>query len=99
MALCTTSLSSIDTVTLLTRLHPADDGVFGADSRPPAPVVEWLERALERAETAQTRRLINDVLGDVRALGPIDDDLVELVVGALASVDAAMDLDGTRHTG
>lgn len=98
MALRTTSLSSIDTATLLTRLHPADDGVFGADSRPPAAVVDWLEQALERAETAQTRRLIADVLGDVRALGPIDDDLVELVIGALASVDVALDLDTTGRT-
>lgn len=99
MPLRTTSLSSIDTVTLLSRLHPADDGVFGADSRPIVPVFEWLEDAMERAETAQTRRLIADVLGDVRALGPIDDDLVELVIGALASVDAAMDLDALGRLG
>ncbi len=97
MPLRTTSLSSIDTVTLLSRFQPADDGVFGADSRPAAPVFEWLEDAMERAETAQTRRLIADVLGDVRALGPIDDDLVELVIGALASVDAALDLDRSGY--
>lgn len=57
----------------------------------PAACEAWLRRAYERADTAATRRLVADVLDDVRAIGEIDDELTELVIGALASVEAALE--------
>ena len=53
----------------------------------------WLECAFERATTASTRRLIGDVLGDISVLGQIDDELEALVIGALASIESALECD------
>lgn len=59
----------------------------------PAACEAWLHRAYSRADSAATRRLVADVLDDVRAIGDIDDELTDLVIGALASVEAALDLE------
>jgi hypothetical protein len=56
----------------------------------------WLECAFERATTAATRRLIEDVLDDISMIGPIDGELDDLVVSALASVEFALEWD-ERH--
>lgn len=53
----------------------------------------WLECAFERAATASTRRLIEDVLDDIATIGPIDDELNSLVIGALASIESALECD------
>jgi len=53
----------------------------------------WLECAFERATSASTRRLIEDVLDDISSIGPIDDELTDLVIGALASVESALECD------
>ncbi len=53
----------------------------------------WLRQAYLRAQSAATQRLVSDVLDDVKAIGEIDDELTELILGALASVEAALDLE------
>lgn len=59
----------------------------------PAACEAWLRRAYERADTAATRRLVTDVLDDVRAIGHIDDELTDVVIGALASIETALELE------
>lgn len=59
----------------------------------PAHCETWLREAYLRAQTAATRRLVADVLDDVRAIGEIDDELTDMIIGALASVEAALDVE------
>ncbi len=93
MALRTVPLSTIDTVDLLVQVDPSTDREFGADVRPLAAIFEWLEDARSRTDSAQTRRLIDDVLGDVVDLGTIDSELVDMVFGALVSVDVVLEIE------
>ncbi len=97
MALRTSPLATIETSVLLQQIDPCNDQ-FGADSRPLASVFDWLETAMVQTESAQTRRLIEDVLGDVRSLGSIDSELVELVLGALVSVDVVLEIERAGRT-
>lgn len=52
----------------------------------------WLERAYDSTPDLAIRRLIDDVLDDLWSLGSTDGELSELVIGALGSVQAALEL-------
>jgi len=79
---------------LLTLIEHAPTLDIGGDSgHSTRPFQVWLECAFERATTASTRRLIEDVIDDISLVGPIDDELNELVLGALASVESALECD------
>lgn len=93
MVLNTRPLSSLSVVDLLAVLEPADDGAFGSDGGSALKYRRWLEEAMGRAETASTRRLISDVLEDVRTIGPINGELAEVVLGALCSVELALEIE------
>ncbi|MGF1598634.1 MAG: hypothetical protein ACFCVK_17185 [Acidimicrobiales bacterium] len=56
----------------------------------------WLERAARRTSHPGVRRLIADVSAELRALGPVDRELESVVLGALASVAAALDVERLR---
>ena len=92
--LSTISLDQIAVMDLLTLIEHAPTidigGVSGSCTRA---YQIWLECSFERATTAATRRLIEDVLDDISVIGPIDDELTELVIGALASVESALECD------
>lgn len=95
--LTTVSLDQIDVTDLLLLVEHAPNLEAGCDSGHSTLACRiWLECAFERATTASTRRLIEDVLDDISVIGPIDDDLAELVIGALASVESALECD-ERH--
>lgn len=73
--------------------HAPCRGIGGDSGRSTRAYRVWLECAFERATTAATRRLIEDVLDDISMIGPIDDELDSLVVNALASVESALEWD------
>ncbi len=57
----------------------------------------WLQNAHDSATDESFRRLIGDVMGDLNDLGPnhdgvMDHELESLVLGALGSVQSAMEL-------
>jgi hypothetical protein len=95
----TSSLStvSLDRVAvgdlLMLTEHVPTAHVAGESGNPTLAYQVWLECALERATTASTRRLIGDVLEDISVMGPIDEELESLVIGALASVECALECD------
>ena len=92
--LSTSSLDQIAVVDLLTLTEHASTADVGADSGNGSLAFQiWLECAFERATTASTRRLIEDVIDDIAVIGPVDDELEALVVGALASVESALECD------
>lgn len=93
-SLPTIALDQITVADLLTLVEHAPTIDIGGDSgRSMRACRIWLECAFERATTASTRRLIEDVLGDIDLIGPVDDELDELVIGALASVETALECD------
>lgn len=88
----------IPVLDLLASVEHAPTVTIGGDSgRSTRAYQVWLECAFERATTAATRRLIEDVLDDIATIGPIDDELDALVVEALASVESALELDQQQH--
>lgn len=101
-SLATISLDEIAVMDLLTLVEhaptvgPDIDGIGGESGFSTRAYRIWLECAFERAATASTRRLIEDVLDDISVIGPIDDELQELVIGALASVESALECDEQR---
>ncbi len=93
--LTTVSLDQIGVMDLLSLVEHAPTPEVGSESGHSTRAYRiWLECAFERASTASTRRLIEDVLDDIASIGPIDDELTEMVVGALASVEAALECEG-----
>lgn len=54
----------------------------------------WLETALETSTDDSFRRLISDVIEDLHALGSVEGELRSLVIGALGSVQSAMEIQG-----
>lgn len=93
-SLPTIALDQIAVMDLLRFTEHAPTIDVGGDSgRSTRAYQVWLECAFERATTASTRRLIADVLDDINLIGPIDDELDELVIGALASVESAIECD------
>lgn len=93
-SLTTIALDQIAVLDLLTLTEHAPTVDVGGDSgRSSWAYQVWLECAFERATTASTRRLIEDILDDISLIGPIDDELDVLVIGALASVESALECD------
>lgn len=93
-SLPTIALDQIAIMDLLTLVEHAPTIDVGGESGQSTRAYQiWLECAFERATTASTRRLIEDVLDDISAIGPIDDELDALVIGALASVESALECD------
>lgn len=54
---------------------------------------QWLEEAYESTTDHGIRRLIEDVMDDLWALGSVEGELGDLVIGALESVAAAMEVE------
>jgi len=54
--------------------------------------VDWLLDLHQETHSAQLRTLISEVLDDLRALGPIEGEFEDVVLGALASVEAAFEI-------
>ncbi len=93
-SLSTISLDQIAVCDLLTFTeHAPTADIAGQSGGSTRAVHVWLECAFERATTASTRRLIEDVLDDISVMGTIDDELEALVIGALASVESALECD------
>lgn len=70
----------------------------------PAPIsfdrcVDWLLDLYQVTEDRQLRGLIADVLEDLRAIGPVEGEFEDVVLGALASVEAAFDVVAARQEG
>lgn len=63
----------------------------------PAPIsfdrcVDWLLDLYQDTTNAQLRTLISEVLDDLRSLGPVEGEFEDIVLGALASVEAAFEM-------
>lgn len=63
----------------------------------PAPIsfdrcVDWLLDLYQDTTNTQLRHLISEVLDDLRALGPVEGEFEDIVLGALASVEAAFEM-------
>ena len=58
--------------------------------------LDWLLDLRQSTDDPQLLALVDDVLGDVRALGSVsgDSELESLLLGALASVEVAFELAG-----
>lgn len=52
----------------------------------------WLRTALDASTDDSFRRLISDVIQDLDALGSVEGELRSLVIGALGSVQSAMEI-------
>ncbi len=57
----------------------------------------WLQNALNSTTDESFRRLISDVMGDLSDLGSVEGELESLVIGALGSVQSAMEVQGLTH--
>lgn len=53
---------------------------------------DWLLDLYQTTEDIQLRTLITEVLDDLRALGPIEGEFEDIVLGALASVEIAFEV-------
>ena len=72
-----------------------------ADDASPSPIsfdrcVDWLLDLYQVTDDVALRTLIADVLDDLRALGPVEGEFEDIVLGALASVEAAFDVVDAR---
>lgn len=54
--------------------------------------VDWLLDLYQATEDSQLRLLITEVLDDLRQLGPVEGEFEDVVLGALASVEAAFEI-------
>lgn len=67
------------------------------DHEGPSPIsfdrcVDWLLDLYQDTTNTQLRHLISEVLDDLRALGPVEGEFEDIVLGALASVEAAFEM-------
>lgn len=53
---------------------------------------QWLQNALDASTDDAFRRLVADVMGDLRELDCVDSELGSLVLGALGSVQSAIEI-------
>ncbi len=53
---------------------------------------DWLLDLYQTTEDVQLRTLITEVLDDLRALGPVEGEFEDIVLGALASVEVAFEI-------
>lgn len=63
----------------------------------PAPIsfdrcVDWLLDLYQDTTNTDLRTLITEVLDDLRSLGPVEGEFEDVVLGALASVEAAFEM-------
>jgi hypothetical protein len=54
--------------------------------------VDWLLDLYQSTDDTGLRALIADVLDDLRQLGPIEDELEDVVLGALVSIEVAFEV-------
>lgn len=54
--------------------------------------VDWLLDLYRSTEDEDLRLLVSDVISDLRALGPIEGEFEDVVLGALASVETAFEI-------
>ena len=54
--------------------------------------VDWLLDLYQSTTNVQLRTLISEVLDDLRALGPVEGEFEDIVLGALASVETAFEM-------
>jgi hypothetical protein len=59
--------------------------------------VDWLLDLYQAATDARLHVLISEVLDDLRELGPIEGEFEDVVLGALASVEAAFDVIAAQN--
>lgn len=59
--------------------------------------VDWLLDLYQVTLDTQLRTLIAEVLDDLRDLGPVEGEFEDMVLGALASVEAACDVVAARQ--
>ena len=67
------------------------------DHSEPAPIsfdrcVDFLLDLYQDTTSTQLRTLISEVLDDLRELGPVEGEFEDIVLGALASVEAAFEM-------
>jgi hypothetical protein len=54
--------------------------------------VDWLLNLHETTTDADLQLLVREVLEDLRALGPVEGEFEDVVLGALASVEVAFEI-------
>ncbi len=54
--------------------------------------VDWLLDLYRQTDDQDLQLLIGEVIDDLRALGPIDGEFEDIVLGALASVETAFEV-------
>lgn len=54
--------------------------------------VDWLLSLHDETSDPQLRQLVTDVLVELRAMGPVTEEFVPLVLGALGSVQSAFEI-------
>ena len=54
--------------------------------------VDWLLDLYRHTDDEDLQLLIGEVIDDLRALGPIEDEFEDIVLGALASVETAFEI-------
>ena len=54
--------------------------------------VDWLLDLHQSTDDVQLKALVSEVLEDLRALGPVQDELEDVIFGALASVEVAFEI-------
>lgn len=67
------------------------------DDEGPAPIsfdrcVDWLLDLYQATGNAQLRTLISEVLDDLRQVGPFEGEFEDVILGALASVETALEM-------
>lgn len=73
----------------------ADSETYGALSFDRS--VNWLLDLYQSTSDQGLRLLIAEVLDDVRTLGPVEGEFEDVVLGALASVEIAIEIAGTSR--
>ncbi|MGF1599629.1 MAG: hypothetical protein ACFCVK_22405 [Acidimicrobiales bacterium] len=58
--------------------------------------VDWLLDRYQATTDPELRAMVVEVLDELRDLGPVDDEMADVVVGALGSVAAAFELRASR---
>ncbi len=71
-------------------LHPA--AIVESNDRFFDRCVDWLLTLHDQTADPDLRQLVTDVLVELRALGPIEPEIHDLVLGALASVQSAFEI-------
>ncbi len=90
MSITTTAIESVQTTTeafWAATVHPTEFSTISFDR-----CVDWLLDLYQTTEDTDLRALITEVLDDLRSLGPVEGEFEDIVLGALASVEAAFEV-------